>query len=265
MLSEIEISYFRSRIDDVLREGQLTGWQRQFLQDMQEKLRRYGARTRFSEKQLATLKRLTKVTGDADLRTLDVGQKQRPLRRYPQRQPRQRASRRWRTRDVKLLVWLAVIVMAAASYVINVGISSSGGNPVEVAVRKASPYVQSFTVTDGDTVRMNDGTPVRLVGFNTPETFEPRCEMEARLGEKAKNRLRKLVASGIASVTKVPCACAPGTEGTKRCNFGRSCGILHVDGRDVGQTMISEGLAVPFRCGQTSCPPMQRPWCSQSG
>ena len=141
VLSEIEVSYFRSRINDVLRDGQLTGWQRQFLQDMQEKLRRYGARTRLSEKQLATLKRLTKVTGDVDLRTLDVGQKQRPLRRYPQRQPRQRASRRWRTRDVKFLVGLAVITMAAVSYLIKEGLSSSGGNPSEVTVHNSSPSV----------------------------------------------------------------------------------------------------------------------------
>ena len=64
MLSEIEISYFRSRINDVLREGQLTGWQRQFLQDMQEKLRRYGARTRLSEKQLVFRRaKLTPLAG----------------------------------------------------------------------------------------------------------------------------------------------------------------------------------------------------------
>jgi hypothetical protein len=34
-----------------------------------------------------------------------------------------------------------------------------------------------------------------------------------------------------------------------------------VDGVDVGATLIGEGLAVPYRCGQTSCPPRPQAWC----
>ena len=59
----------------------------------------------------------------------------------------------------------------------------------------------------------------------------------------------------------VECACAAGTQGTDRCNFGRSCGVLRVDGRDVGDILIAEGLAAPFQCGRTSCPRLPRPWC----
>ncbi|KQV83359.1 hypothetical protein [Rhizobium sp. Root1220] len=68
MLSEIEVIYFRSRIDDVLGEGRVSAWQRGFLLDMRQKIERYGTRTRFSEKQLATVKRLAAIKGDADLR-----------------------------------------------------------------------------------------------------------------------------------------------------------------------------------------------------
>ncbi|WP_315855757.1 thermonuclease family protein [Rhizobium leguminosarum] len=121
---------------------------------------------------------------------------------------------------------------------------------------------QGFSVTDGDTIRMSDGTSVRLVGFNTPEKFEPQCDREATLGNRATDRLRELVSTGKATVSKVACSCKPGTEGTDRCNHGRSCGTLRVDGRDVGQTLIAEGLAVPFICGRNSCPPTPRPWCS---
>jgi hypothetical protein len=60
---------------------------------------------------------------------------------------------------------------------------------------------------------------------------------------------------------KVACSCKPGTEGAARCNYGRSCGTLRVSGRDVGQILIVEGLAVPFRCGATNCPPTPSPWC----
>jgi endonuclease YncB( thermonuclease family) len=102
---------------------------------------------------------------------------------------------------------------------------------------------------------------MRLVGFNTPETIEPRCAAERALGQKAKARLRQLVSKGRASVERVRCSCKPGTEGTNACNHGRSCGVLRVDGRDVGDILISEGLAVPFGCGVRSCPPTPRPWC----
>nr|WP_246799165.1 thermonuclease family protein [Rhizobium leguminosarum] len=124
------------------------------------------------------------------------------------------------------------------------------------------PGKARFTITDGDTIRLNDGTPVRLVGFNTPEKFEPRCSAEAALGNRASARLKELVAGArTTEVALVQCACKPGTEGTKKCNYGRSCGTLSVDGRDVGQTLIAEGLAVSFVCGATRCPPTPRPWC----
>jgi len=45
-----------------------------------------------------------------------------------------------------------------------------------------------------------------------------------------------------------------------RCNFGRLCGSLTVGGRDVGQTLIGEGLVRPCVCSGTRCPPRQG-WC----
>lgn len=262
MLSEIEVTYFNSRIDDVLREGHVTDWQRQFLQDMRSKIGRYGTRTRLSVKQLATLRRLTKVAGDADLRSLDIVQHRKRTPRSSRQQPWQRSPRRWRYRHIKFFVYLAMIAIAVVSFGIKEVLTAFGDSSDPSVSSASRPSSREFTVTDGDTIRMSDGTPVRLVGFNTPETYEPMCEREARLGQKATDRLRDLVVSGNASVTMVACACRPGTEGTKRCNFGRSCGILRVDGRDVGQTLISEGLAAPFLCGPTGCPRLPRPWCS---
>jgi endonuclease YncB( thermonuclease family) len=118
----------------------------------------------------------------------------------------------------------------------------------------------SITVTDGDTIRV-DGEPVRLVGFNAPETYNAQCGLERELGEKATARLETLVSGGALTFEKVACACRPDTEGTNACNYGRACGRLRVDGRDVGDVLIAEGLAVPFVCGTTRCPPTPRPWC----
>jgi endonuclease YncB( thermonuclease family) len=117
-------------------------------------------------------------------------------------------------------------------------------------------------VIDGDTIRLHQQRPdVRLVGFNAPETRRAICDAERVLGDRATARVRELVRSSRLDFEFVACACSPGTEGTQRCNYGRRCGILKADGRDVAAILISENLAVPFVCGQTRCPPTPKPWC----
>ena len=121
----------------------------------------------------------------------------------------------------------------------------------------------SVQVIDGDTISLDDGKPnVRLVGFNAPETGDRAlCDAERSKGEAAKRRLRELVSGGSPAFQQIACSCKSGTEGTNACNFGRRCGTLQVNGVDVGTTLISEGLAVGFVCGATSCPKLPRPWC----
>ncbi|WP_431319861.1 thermonuclease family protein [Rhizobium sp. YTU87027] len=119
-----------------------------------------------------------------------------------------------------------------------------------------------FTVTDGDTIHVEgEISGTRLVGYNAPEVFSPRCTSEKELGDRATARLKELVVAGPVKLTRVPCACKPDTEGTDRCNYGRSCAVLYAGGHDVSSIMIGEGLAVPFVCGGTRCPPTPRPWC----
>jgi endonuclease YncB( thermonuclease family) len=117
-------------------------------------------------------------------------------------------------------------------------------------------------VLDGDTIRIDGRKPdIRLVGFNAPETSRAQCKAERDLGNAATRRLQQLVNGGALDLRSVACNCTPGTEGTERCNYGRRCGVLKVDGRDVGSILIDEKLAVPFHCSGTSCPPTPRPWC----
>lgn len=298
MLSEIEISRLRSRIDEVLRSGTPTDWQRQFLVDIREKFGRYGVRTRLSSKQLAILRRLTEVKekdvgtaiADSDYRPaigLPPARKtasprspfgRNPVRRNPFRirnplRLRNRLRLPYPFRALPFLGGGKTLALLAFLIVVGLvgGFLNSSTNTTEspsaspVAINSAPSSVPSkvnFTITDGDTIRLKDGTPVRLVGFNTPEKFEPQCSQEAALGNRASARLIELVATAKSTkLALVACACKPGTEGTKKCNYGRSCGTLMVDGRDVGQTLITEGLAVPFICGVYGCPPPPRPWC----
>jgi endonuclease YncB( thermonuclease family) len=121
-----------------------------------------------------------------------------------------------------------------------------------------------IVVLDGDTIRISNRSPnIRLVGFNAPETWRAACPAEQAQGTRTTNRLRELVHGGKLDFEYVVCSCPAGTEGTPRCNYGRACGILKSNGRDVGAILIEEGLAVTFTCGATRCPPTPRPWCRQ--
>ena len=99
---------------------------------------------------------------------------------------------------------------------------------------------------DGDTVRFQ-GVAYRLSGIDAPEVGDKaRCDYERRLADAATVRLRNLIAGGDARLVRVACACRPGQEGTRNCNFGRLCGSLSIGGRDAGNILISEGLAHPY-------------------
>jgi endonuclease YncB( thermonuclease family) len=131
----------------------------------------------------------------------------------------------------------------------------------QVPTANADPIASTdIVVVDGDTIRVRDQL-IRLIGFNAPETWRAACPAEQLQGDKATQRLRELVRGSGLDLTPVACACPAGTQGTPSCNYGRACGILKVDGRDVGKILIAEGLAVPFVCGTAHCPPTPRPWC----
>ena len=120
---------------------------------------------------------------------------------------------------------------------------------------------RAIEVIDGDTIRAN-GRTVRLIGFDTPEArYHARCESERTLAARATFRLRQLVSRGGLDLQLVPCACRRGTEGTPHCNYGRACGTLTAAGKDVGELLISEGLARNYVCGRTTCLHRES-WCN---
>lgn len=272
-LSPAEVQRLKAGIATALASHRLNAWQQNFLRDIGERLERYGPRTRLSDKQIGKLREViggepltlpSSATPSSFSERAPISRRHRPHQsQWLGRKAKRTLARRARWWGRKAAFNLAVFAL-----LIGGGLLYSLVQPRTPGVSDAaSSLVQTlryeFSVTDGDTVRVRgEAAGTRLVGFNTPETYEPRCEQELALGNRAKARLQELVADGVAELVKVRCACAEGTEGTDACNFGRSCGVLRVNGRDVGKVLISEGLAVPFVCGSRSCPPLPRPWCA---
>lgn len=254
-----------ARIDFTLASARLSTWQQQFLTDMRARLSRYGDNTRLTDKQRRKLEEI--VGSGTPMKVIQLPPRPRqvsypaPARRRPYRRYGYSFGRWWTRRLFRDFAIIAVLLVLGAGGMLQNALWS----PPEIDMSKTyatTPSQPRFSVTDGDTIRV-DGDPkgTRLVGFNTPEVFSPQCQREGELGAKASARMKEIVSSSKLSLTKVACSCRPGTEGTDQCNHGRSCGILRADGRNVGDILISEGLAVPFVCGASGCPPTPRPWC----
>jgi len=261
MLEREEYEFLRGRVDHILVFGRPTAWQRRFLEDMRSKLGRFGIRTRLSDKQLSTLRQLA--------HSAHVIRKPAPPRPYQRRSWMERQSRYFVRKMASYAFGLALmaVIVTVTSLTDKMSLPSWGSSAEAttqtVSALKGQAVHQAFSIIDGDTLRLSDGTRMRLVGFNTPEKGDrAECAREAELSARATARLKQLVANAKIGVTQVACACPPGTEGTKECNYGRSCGSLTANGRDVGDILIAEGLAVPFVCSGWGCPPTPRPWCS---
>lgn len=265
-----EINEIKAKIDIALNGGSLNAWQIQFLSDIKARIEKYGTNTSLSEKQVNKLHEIIagrnahgNFTRPRPIRV------PRPFRLNPIRVPRPFRLPRKSYAPIgqgKFAIVLALIVAGVVfASIQNPSVPTESSNLATVPRSNTAVPItnRQFSVTDGDTIQLSgEARGVRLVGFNTPETFSPKCARELELGNRAKARLKQIVATGNLILKRIPCACVPGTEGTEACNFGRSCGILLANGRDVGKTLISEGLAVRFVCSSTSCPPTPRPWCS---
>jgi endonuclease YncB( thermonuclease family) len=103
-----------------------------------------------------------------------------------------------------------------------------------------APECRVTEVVDGDTFRLScGGKPAelsRLRGVDAPEIARANCPVERAKAQSARQGLERLVAE--APVTNVRFA---GRHGD-----GRRLVDLEIGGRDVGQTLIAEGLARPL-------------------
>lgn len=85
------------------------------------------------------------------------------------------------------------------------------------------------SVIDGDTFRLGSET-VRIENIDAPE-LRCRCPEECRLATVARDRLAELLTA------------EPRLDRTGRDRFGRTLARVWVDGRDIGEALVREGLA----------------------
>lgn len=99
--------------------------------------------------------------------------------------------------------------------------------------------VSDVTVVDGDTVRVRgvlSGERIRLVGFDTPEVFDPDCPDEEELGRFATASLEGM----LRGAGRIELTLEPGRDA-----HGRGLGRPAAVDRDVGDRLIMRGLARP--------------------
>jgi micrococcal nuclease len=99
-------------------------------------------------------------------------------------------------------------------------------------------------VVDGDTFWYR-GEKVRIADINTPETSDPNCAAEARLGAKATGRLQALLNEGPFTLEHAA---------RDRDRYGRLLRTVTRDGTSLGAVLVEEGLAEEWRG-------YRRGWC----
>lgn len=118
--------------------------------------------------------------------------------------------------------------------------------------------VNDIYVFDGDTIDYH-GERYRMIGYDTPEISTPRRNVSAdekAVATIAKERFAELLKSGQLDLVEVRCSCSDSKIGTKQCNNGRKCGLLTLNGKNIGNILIAEELAMPFICSRSRCPQM---------
>ena len=88
-------------------------------------------------------------------------------------------------------------------------------------------------VASGDSFYLG-GKTVRVAGIEAPQLYGAACPREATLGRKSAAKLQGLLNSGELEITKV---------GQDLDRYGLLLRNVAVDGKDVGRTLVSAGLA----------------------
>lgn len=97
-----------------------------------------------------------------------------------------------------------------------------------------SRAAHDIEVQSGDTFRF-DGRRIRIANIDAPPATATLCKAEERLGLLAREKLAELLASGDPQV-------APTGQIDR---FSRTVALVSIDGKDIGEAMITAKLAAP--------------------
>lgn len=92
-------------------------------------------------------------------------------------------------------------------------------------------------VVDGDTFWLN-GEKIRIADINAPETHEAGCAAEQALGDQAALGLVSLLRAGPFELE---------VRGRATDRYGRALRVVTRRGRSLGDQLVAEGLAEPWR------------------
>lgn len=117
--------------------------------------------------------------------------------------------------------------------------------------------LMSIVVVDGDTLHDNmRNTDYRVFGIDTPETMHAKCDAERVLGKAAAERVEALVGAAR-EVAALPGWDPRGRDRWPRDGFGRRIAIIELDGVSLAETLLAEGIARPWKPGQSAID-----WCA---
>lgn len=109
---------------------------------------------------------------------------------------------------------------------------------------------QQLRIVDGDTVALGSER-IRILGIDAPESHEPRCQSELAAGLRAKERLGQVIGAAQVHVVR---------EGQDV--YKRTLARLTINGADVGQILLSEGLVLPGNGSTEARNARLKHWCS---
>ena len=119
------------------------------------------------------------------------------------------------------------------------GASAGAIDTVSVQFSRCGFGLRRNCVIDGDTIWLA-GEKIRIADINTPETGTPGCPQEAQLGARATVRLTELL-------NEAPFALAPNPDGRDEDRYVRKLRLITRDGESLGDRLVDEGLAHPWR------------------
>ena len=146
----------------------------------------------------------------------------------------------------KIPIALTCVAFVGLSACISEDIELEPRQDLEICNYSQMPKENRSCIVDGDTIWLS-GVNLRLKDFDTPESHRNLCggQSEFELANRATLRLKELLGSYLWTIETF------GIDGTGE----RRLATIRIDGRDVGDILISEGLARRWPDGDEF-------WCS---